>query len=189
VSRVAATFVRWAALSLAVAVVVIGIVPNSPVKLDISMARLSGLDHVGGAAPGVTVDHSSRVMLTFTDPSFPLRMLNLATIVPGLVLVAEIARRMAKLLRSAQDRDPFSAGTAQDLTLLAKLTALGGLGVWAAANGARWLLSSQALASGTDFSLLHRSPLGWLGAALIIAGFGQVVARGVAMQTELDAVI
>jgi hypothetical protein len=37
--------------------------------------------------------------------------------------------------------------------------------------------------------LLHRAPLGWLGAALIIAAFGQIVTRGVAMRTELDTII
>ena len=53
----------------------------------------------------------------------------------------------------------------------------------------RWVLSSYVLASGTDVSLLHRSPLGWVGAGLIIGGFAQVVARGVAMRNELDTVI
>jgi hypothetical protein len=189
VARATATCVQWAALALVAAVVAIGIAPKSPVKLDISMARLSGLDHVGGAASGVAVDGASRVMFRFTDPSFALRLLNLGTTVPGLLLVAEIARRMAKLLRAARDHDPFTAGTAHELALVAKITALGGLGVWAAADVTRWVLSSYVLASGNDFTLLHRSPLGWLGAALIIAGFGQVVARGVAMRTELDTVI
>ena len=60
---------------------------------------------------------------------------------------------------------------------------------WAAANVTRLALSSYVLASGTDVSVLHQSPLGWIGAGLIIAGFGQVVARGVAMRNELDTVI
>ena len=108
---------------------------------------------------------------------------------PGLLLVAEIARRIAKLFRSARDADPFTAGTARELTFVAVITALGGLGVWAAARVTRWVLSSYVLASGNEVSLLHQSPLGWLGAALLIAGFGRLVARGVAMRTELDAVI
>jgi hypothetical protein len=189
VSRATATFVQWAALALVVAVVAIGIAPKSPVKLDISMLRLSGPVHVAGAAPGVTVDRAGRLMFKFTDPSFALRMLNLGTIVPGLLLVAEIARRMAKLLRSAQHSDPFTAGTVRELNRVAKITALGGLVAWAAASVTRWVLSSYVLVSGTDVSLLHRSPLGWVGAGLIIAGFGQVVARGVAMRSELDTVI
>ena len=189
VSRATATFVQWAAFSLVVAVVAIGIAPKSPVKLDISMRELSGPAHVAGAAPGVTVDPASRVMFKFTDPSFALRMLNLGTTVPGLLMVAEIARSMAKLLRAAQHSDPFTARTARELTLVAKITALGGLGAWAVANVSRWVLSSYVLVSGTDVSLLHQSPLGWVGAGLIIAGFGQVVARGVAMRSELDAVI
>jgi hypothetical protein len=189
VSRATATFVQWAALSLVVAVVTIGIIPKSPVKLDISMLSLSGPARVAGAAPGVTVDPAGRLMFKFTDPSFALRMLNLGATVPGLLLVAEIARRMAKLLRAAQHSDPFTAGTARELTLVAKITALGGLVAWAAANVTRWVLSSYVLVSGTDVSLLHQSPLGWIGAGLIIAGFGQVVTRGVAMRDELDAVI
>ena len=189
VSRATATFVQWAAFSLVVAVVAIGIAPKSPVKLDISMLKLSEPAHVTGAAPGVTVDPAGRLTFKFTDPSFALRMLNLGATVPGLLLVAEIARRMAKLLRSAQHSDPFTARTARELTLVAKITALGGLGAWAVANVTRWVLSSYVLASGTDVSLLHESPLGWIGAGLILAGFSQVVARGVAMRTELDAVI
>jgi hypothetical protein len=189
VSRATATVVQWAALSLVAAVVAIGIAPKSPVKVDISMLRLSAPAHVAGAAPGVTVDPAGRLMFKFTDPSFALRMLNLGTTVPGLLLVAEIARRLAKLLRAAQRSDPFTALTARELTLVAKITALGGLGVWAAANVTRWVLSSYVLVSGTDVSLLHQSPLSWVGAGLIIAGFGQVVARGVAMRSELDAVI
>jgi hypothetical protein len=189
VSRATATFVQWAALALVVAVVAIAIAPKSPVRLDISMRQLSGPVQVAGTTPGVTVDPASRIMFKFTDPSFALRMLNLGTTVPGLLLVAEIARRMAKLLRAAQLLDPFTARTARELTVVAKITALGGLGVWAVANVSRWVLSSYVLVSGTDVSLLHQSPLGWIGAGLIIAGFAQVLARGVAMRTELDAVI
>ena len=189
VSRATATFVQWAALALVVAVVAIGIAPKSPVKLDISLRELSGPVRAAGATRGVTVDPASRLIFKFTDPSFALRMLNLGTIVPGLVLVAEIARRMAKLIRAAQHSDPFTARTARELNLVAKITVLGGLGAWAVANVSRWVLSSHVLVSGTDVSLLHQSPLGWIGAGLIIAGFGQVVARGVAMRNELDAVI
>ena len=58
-------------------------------------------------------------------------MLYAATTLPSLVLVAEIARRMAKVLRAAQDSDPFTAWTAQQLTVIAKITACGGVGVWA----------------------------------------------------------
>jgi hypothetical protein len=169
--------------------VVIGIIPKSPVKVDISMLSLSVPAHVEGVAPGVTVDPAGRLMFEFTDPSFALRMLYLATTVPGLLVVAEIARRMAKMLRAAQDSDPFTARTVRELTLMAQITVLGGLGAWAVASVARWVLSSHVLVSGTDVSLLHQSPLGWIGAGLIIAGFGQVVARGVAMRSELDAVI
>jgi hypothetical protein len=153
------------------------------------MRELSGPVQIGGATPGVTVDPATRLIFKFTDPSFALRMLNLGTTVPGLLLVAEIARRMAKLLRAAQQSDPFTARTARELTVVAKITALGGLCAWAVANLSRWVLSSYVLASGTDVNLLHESPLGWIGAGLIIAGFGQVVGRGVAMRTELDTVI
>ena len=188
-ARATATFVQWGALALVAAVVAIAVAPKSPVQLDISIAKLSGLDHVGGTASGVAVVRAGRVMLKFTDPSFALRMLNLATTVPGLLLVAEIARRMGKLLRAAQDTDPFTSRTARELTVLSKITALCGVGVWAVASVSRWVLSSYMLTSGHDVRLLHESPLGWLGAALIFAAFGQVVAGGVAMRTELDNVI
>jgi hypothetical protein len=188
-SRALATFVKWAAISLVVAVVVIGLAPKSPLKLDISMLRLPGPARVAGTAPGVTVDPAGRLTFKFTDPSFALRMLNLGRTVPGLLLVAEIARRMANLLRAAQRSDPFTAETTRELNTVAKITAFGGLVAWSASSVTRWMLSSHVLASGHDVSLLHQSPLGWVGAGLIIAGFGQLVARGVAMRSELDAVI
>jgi hypothetical protein len=176
-------------MALVVAVVAIAAAPRSPLLLDISIAKLGGLDHLAGTTPGVAVDSAGRLAFKFTNPSFALRMLNLATTVPGLLLVAEIARRVAKLLRAAQDHDPFTAATARQLAVVAKITALGGLAVWAAASIARWELSSYVLVTGRDVILLHQSPLGWLGAALIIAAFGQIVTRGVAMRTELDTII
>ena len=148
VARAAATFVQWAALALVLAVVAIGIAPKSPVQVDISMLRLPGPTHVAGAAPGVIVDPAGRLLFKFTDPSFAMRMLNLGTTVPGSALVAEIARRMANLLRAAQHSDPFTARTARELTRVAKITAFGGLGVWAAGNVTRWALSSYVLESG-----------------------------------------
>ena len=66
----------------------------------------------------------SRNRLGLTGPT----MIYLATTLPGLLLVAEIARRMARLLRAAQDSDPFTMQTARELTVVAKITALGGLG-------------------------------------------------------------
>ena len=152
------------------------------------MRGLAAPIHVDGVTSGVTVDPGGRLLFKFTDPSFALRMLNLGTTVPGLLLVAEIARRLAKLLRAAQHSDPFTAGTARQLMLVAKITVFGGLVVWAVASLTRWALSSYVLASGTDFNLLHQTPLGWLGAGLIIAGFGQVVARGVEMRRDMTLV-
>ena len=107
---------------------------------------------------------------------------------PGLLLVAEIARRMANLLRAAQDTDPFTAQTVEQLTLVAKITAFGGLGVWAVSNVAKWALSATMLESGAAVAAA-RSPLGWLAVGLIFAAFAQLIARGVAMRAELDTVI
>ena len=95
---------------------------------------------------------------------------------------------MANLLRGAQDSDPFSAQTARQLTVIAKITALGGLGVWAVSNVAKWALSATMLESGTAVEP-HESPLGWLAVGLIFAAFAQLIARGARMRAELDTVI
>jgi Protein of unknown function (DUF2975) len=188
-TRGAAVFIQWASLSLAVAVVVIGIAPKSPVLLDVSVARLANFDRIGGVASNVRIDQAGRLALRLIDASFSVRMLNLGTTVPGLVLIAEIARRMAKLLRRAERNDPFTDETSRELSRVAIVAAVGGIAVWAIASVVRWQLSSYVLTSGRDASLLEGSPVGWLGTGLIIAAFGQVVRRGVAMRTELDAVI
>jgi hypothetical protein len=95
---------------------------------------------------------------------------------------------MAHVLRAAQDIDPFTAQTARELTVVAKITAFGGLGVWAVSNVAKWALSATMLESGWAVEP-HQSPLGWLAVGLIFAAFGQLIARGVAMREELDTVI
>jgi hypothetical protein len=186
--RGTAEFVYIAALCGAVAALVIGLIPKSPVTLELPTSLLSGLDGVGGVVPGVVVDPAGKVVFSIDDPSLAQRMLYLATLLPGLLLVAEIARRMAKLLRGAQDSDPFTAQNARELTLIAKITAFGGLGVWAVGNIAKWVLSATMLSSGTAVDP-RQSPLGWLAVGLIFAAFGQLVARGVAMRAELDTVI
>jgi hypothetical protein len=186
--RGTAEIVYIAALCVAVALLVIGFIPKSPVTLELPTALLSGLDGVGGVASGVVVDPAGKVVFKITDPSFAQRMLYLATTLPGLLLVAEIARRMAKLLRAAQDSDPFTARTARDLTVVAKITAFGGLGVLVLSNVAKWALSATMLNSGTAVEP-NQSPLGWLAVGLIFAAFAQLIARGVAMRAELDTVI
>ncbi len=189
VSRGAAAVVQWTALALVVALIVIGLAPGSPVRLDLAVERLSGLGGLGGVSPGVEVDPTGRVAVEIAEPSFRLRMLNLGTPVPGLLLVAEIARRMGRLLRSAVDADPFTTEMVDGLNRVAAITALGGIGASVVAGVSRWLLSSHVVVSGSDLSLLRQSPAGWLGAGLIIAGFGQILARGVSMRAELDRVI
>jgi len=186
--RALSTFVYIAALSLAVALLVIAFIPGSPVTLPLPTAELSGTARVGGIVHGVVVDPAGEIVFEVTDPSLWQRVLHLATMFPGLLLVAEVARRMRHLLQAARDSDPFTAQTAGELMLLAKITALGGLGVWAVSNAAMWALSATMLESGAAVAP-HGSPLGWLAVGLIFAAFAQLIARGVAMRDELDTVI
>jgi Protein of unknown function (DUF2975) len=186
--RGTATIVYIVALCLAVAVLVVGFIPGSPVTLELPTESLSGLDGIRGVETGVVVDPSGGIVFRITDASLAQRLIYLATMLPGLVLIAEIARRMAKLLRSAQDSDPFTAATAHELTTVAKITAFGGLGVWAASILAKWGLSATMLHSGAAIRP-DQSLLGWLAVGLIFAAFGQLIAHGVAMRTELDTVI
>ena len=186
--RGTATFLTIAALCSAVTVLVIAFIPGSPVMLDLPTDLLSGLDGVTGVKPGVVVDPAGQIVFTITDPSLAQRMIYLATTLPGLLLAAEIARRMAKLLRAAQDSDPFTMHTARELTVVAKITAFGGLGVWAASIVAKWALSATMLTSGAAVEA-GQLLLPWLAVGFIFAAFGQLIARGVAMRAELDTVI
>jgi Protein of unknown function (DUF2975) len=186
--RGTATFVYIAALGAAVALMVIGFIPRSPVTLELPAGLLSGLDGVGGVVSGAVVDPAAVIGFKITDPSLAQRMIYLATTLPGLLLVAEIARRMAKLLRSAEHTDPFATTTARELTVVAKITAFGGLGVWVVSAVANWGLSATTLEAGTAVEP-HGSPFAWLAVGLIFAAFAQLIARGVDMATELDTVI
>jgi hypothetical protein len=186
--RGTATFVHIAALCLAVALLVIALVPGSPVRLALPTNLLTGFDGIGGTASGVVVDHGGRIVLKINDASLGQRLLYAATTIPGLLVVAEIARRLATLLRAAIDHDPFIPRTAHDLTTVAKITALGGVAAWAVASGAAAALSATMLDSGTAIEP-HGSPLGWLAVALIFAAFARLIERGVSMRAELDTVI
>ena len=184
--RATATFVFIAALCLAVAVLVIALIPGSPVTQELPAAALTGLHGVGGVTAGV--DPSGWIPFTIHDPSLAQRLLDLLTVLPGLVLVAEIARRMANLLRGAQASDPFTANTARALVAVGKLTAFAGLGAWILSQIAQGVLSWTMLTSSVTFRP-HQTPLGWLAVGLIFAAFGQILDRGVTMRAELDTVI
>src|SRR3954468_6884980 len=133
--RVTAAFIFIAALCLAVALVVIAFIPGSPVTQALPAGALSGLHQVGGVTTGVAVDSSGWVPFTVHDPSLTERLLYMLTQVPGLLLVAEIARRMAKLLRAAEASDPFTLDNVRALTTIGQLTALAGLGTWGVEPG------------------------------------------------------
>lgn len=186
--RATATFVYIAALCVAVAELVIAFIPKSPVRLALPTSLLTGLDRVGGVAHGVVVDHGGTVLFKVTDPSLGQRLGALGVALPGLLLVAEIARRMARLLRTAQETDPFTAETSRDLNTVAKITAAGGLAVSVLASLSAWALSATMLDESSRLTMTS-SVLGWLAVALIFAAFAQLVGRGVEMRTELDSVI
>ena len=147
------------------------------------VSRVVAVDSVRGDLPGVTWR-----VVDVRDPSLVQRLLSLAMVLPGLLLVVEIARRLRHLLRAAQVSDPFRADTAHALTLVAKVTAVGGVAVWAVGQASQGLLAASVLTSPVPFRP-QESPLGWLAVALILAGFGQLLGRGVAMRAELDTVI
>jgi len=186
--RSTATFVQIAALCLSVALFVIALIPGSPVRLPLPTSLLTGTDGIGGTASGVVVDHGGRIVFEVEDASLGQRLLYAAITIPSLLLVAEIARRLAALLRAAVDHDPFIPRTAHDLNTVAKITALGGIAAWAIASGAAAALSATMLASGTAVEP-HGSPLGWLAVALIFAAFARLIERGVGMRAELDTVV
>ena len=186
--RATATFVFIAALCLGVALLVIAFIPGSPVTQELPASALTGLDQVGGVTAAVAVDPSGWIPFTIHAPSLAQRLLYLMTVLPGLALIAEIARRMAHLLRAAQDTDPFTASTARALVTVGKLTAFAARGTWALSQVAQGVLCWTMLASPVLFHP-HQAPLGWLAVGLIFGAFGQILDRGVAMRAELDTVI
>ena len=186
--RATATFVFIAALCLAVALLVIAFIPGSPVTQELPAAALTGTEQVGGVTAGVAVDPSGWIPFTIHSPSLAQRLLYMMTVLPGLALIAEVARRMAHLLRAAQATDPFTASTSRALVAVGKLTAVAGLGAWVISQVAQGVLSWTMLTSPVPFHP-HQAPLGWITVGLIFAAFGQILDRGVAMRAELDTVI
>ena len=183
-----AMFVYITALCLAVALLVIAFIPGSTVSQELPAAALTGLDRLGGVTAGVVSIPPAGRRSRSTTPRSTQQLLQLLTEVPGLLLIAEIGRRMANLVRDAQDTDPFTTHTARALATLGKLTAWVGLGTWILSQVAQWVLSAMMLTSSFTYKP-HDTPLGWLAVGLIFAAFGRILDRGVAMRAELDTVI
>jgi Protein of unknown function (DUF2975) len=186
--RATSTFVLIAALCLAVAVLVIAFIPGSPVTQLLPGSALTGLEQVGGVTTGVAVDRAGSIPFTIHDASLAQRLLALLPVLPGLLLVAEIARRMANLLRVAQSSDPFTARTARALMTVGKLTAVAGVAVWAVSQVGQALLAHTMLIASVTFRP-NETPLAWLAVGGLLAAVAQIIDRGVAMRAELDSVI
>jgi hypothetical protein len=184
--RATATFVYIAALCLAVTLLVIAFIPGSPATLALPTSSLPGWEALGSVAPGIVADPAGAIDVRIADPSLLQRLIYLVATLPELLLAAEIARRMANLLRAAQDSDPFTAPTARALTVVAKIAGFGGAGVWAISVVAEWALSATVL---DGAAIESQAPLGWLAIAFICAAFAQLVTHGVALRSELDTVI
>ncbi|WBQ07069.1 DUF2975 domain-containing protein [Kribbella sp. CA-293567] len=186
--RITASIAYGVTLCAAVAVLVIAFIPRSSVVLDLPSSLLSGLDGVGGVEAGAIVDPDGRLPFSLADPSLAQRLLLLATILPGAALLAEVARRLAALLRTAEAGDPFTADSARELMFIAKLTAFGGLAAWVVAAGALSALAATVLDSGTAIKP-EGTPFWPLVIGFVFAAVAQLLARGDEMRTELDAVI
>jgi hypothetical protein len=186
--RVTASVAYVVTLCASVAVLVIAFIPRSPVVLELPSSLLTGLRGIDGVKSGAVVDPEGAVPFSLTDPSLGQRLLLLATILPGALLIAEIARRLAALLRAAEASDPFTTGTVRELTFIAKLTAFGGLAAWVVASAATSALAATVLDSGTAIKP-DGSPFWSLAIGFIFAAVAQLLARGVEMRTELDTVI
>lgn len=186
--RKTAAVVSVVALCASVAATVICFIPGAPVVVDLNTTLLSGLDGIRGVAHEVIADPSGRIPLRVIHPSLGQRLLYLATVLPGALLIAVIARRLAGLLRGAEGADPFTTGTVRALTVLAKLTAFGGCGVWVLNSVATSILAKTVLESGKAVEP-YDTPLVWLAVGFIFAAFAQLIARGVALRAELDTVI
>jgi hypothetical protein len=186
--RMIATVVFIAALCVSVALVVIAFIPGSPVREELPARALSGFDGVQGVDTGVTLAKAGWVPFTVDDPSLAQRLLFLLTVLPGLLVVAEVARRLAAVVRSARSSDPFTAATSRALISIGRLTVLAGLAAWAVSTVAGAVLAHTMLDSSTTLRP-HHSPLGWLVVGVILTGFGLILDRGVEMRAELDTVI
>jgi DUF2975 family protein len=186
--RGTATVVFVLALCGAVALLVISFIPGSVVVVQLNTTLLSGLGGIHGVVQDVIADPAGRIPFRVVHPSLGQRLLYLATTLPGLLLIAEVARRMSKLLRAAEATDPFTTRTVRELTFLAKLTGFGGFGVTVLSAAATSVLGATVLASGRPIKP-YESPLAWIAVGLIFAAFAQLLARGVAMRAELDTVI
>lgn len=186
--RVTAAVVSVVALCLAVALAVVALVPGSPVVQVLPASALAGATPPGTVAAGVAVDPAGWVPFSVHDASLVQRLLHLLTEFPGIVLIALVARRVARLLHAARAGDPFTPGTAATLVSVGTLVAVGGAGTWLLSQVAQAALTRTMLAGDRVFTP-HDSPLGWVAAGLVVVAVGRIVGRGVALRAELDTVI
>jgi hypothetical protein len=185
--RATATFVQIAALCLAVAVSVIGLIPGSSASFPLP-ASVLGAVPAHGVDPSAAVDTGGLVAFSVAHPDLAQRLLLIATVLPGLVLIAELARRLGRLLRAAEGGEPFTLATVEQLTRIAIACASGGLVVWLVRIAARGGLAATVLDSDPPLNP-DPSLLGWFGVALVFAAFARLVRRAAVLRDELDAVI
>lgn len=182
-----ATLVAVGAAVLVVVVVVVAMLPGATVGVRLPASALPGLERVGGVGPGVLLDPTGLVSVQVGNPALEQQLLDLATVLPGLLLVIIIASDLARLLRSARSADPVSVETARMLLRIGRVAVLGGLAVTALDAGANWWLVRDLTGAGAFRA--NGSLPAWLAFGFGCAVAGRLMARAVAVRAGLDVVV
>lgn len=178
-------------LSVAGMLSVISVLAGGAVVAEVPTEAVAGLaGETGGLAPGVRVDDAGAVAVTVDDPSAAQLVAYNLTQLPTYLVVATVLVMLRGLLRRARREDPFQPATVRRLRTLALVAFTGGALAQIVEILAALDLSARLTADPVMTTTLSLEPMGlWL-----LVGFGffaiaELVKRGLAMRSELDAVI
>lgn len=156
----------------------------------VTEAVIGPAGETGGLAPGVRVDDAGAVAVTVDDPSAAQLVAYNLTQLPTYLVVATVLVMLRGLLRRARRENPFRLATIRRLRILALVAFTGGALAEIIEILAALDLSARLTADAVMTTTLSLEPMGvWL---LVGSGFfaiAELVKRGLAMRTELDAVI
>jgi hypothetical protein len=142
----------------------------------------------GGLRAGGVVDGNVEVLVA--DPTLGQLVTYQSTRLPTFAVVAAVLVLLWTALRRAGREDPFADRTVRRLRLIGWVALVGGILAQLVQMIASLELTAQVTADGKQFTTLDLGPTG----LFLLVGFGffaiaEILKRGLAMRTELEAVI
>jgi hypothetical protein len=161
---------------------------DKPVSVTVPAQALPGVPgSVGGLTASVTIASTAAVEVQIQDPTVHQRISDALTGLPTALLVLVLLAMLLRIVRRARRADPFTAAAVRQLRILAVIVLAGGVLVSTVETIAT--LDLVTTLTNREASADVKLPAHWVLAGFGLLAIAEVVRRGTAMRTELEAVI